>query len=335
MTRRNDPNPPQRLPMTPLPSRRLGRTGIVVSEIAMGTVELGLPYGIGVTREEQLPSEQDAVELLRQALDAGVTFFDTAPAYGRAEKLVGEAFHDRRERVVLATKCAEVVDEHGRLRHGADLQRAMEAELQQSLQTLRTDVVDVYLFHRFDPEIAADAEVARVLDRFRRKGWIRAAGASVYGLPAAQAALDAGHWEVLQVAFNLMDQRAATLFPQAEQQGVGLMARSVLLKGVLSARGEKLHPALAAVQAHRAAYQALLSQRGGQLSDLATQFALAYRQISSVLLGIDRAEYLEQAIRLAQSPGLTPDQIQRAEALAFPTPEFLDLSRWAREGWLV
>ena len=66
--------------------RVLGRTGFEVSEISFGTVELGIPYGFGVKNQTQMPSEQQAIKLLDDALDAGINFFDTARAYGRSEE---------------------------------------------------------------------------------------------------------------------------------------------------------------------------------------------------------------------------------------------------------
>ncbi len=72
--------------------RDLGNTGIEVSEIAFGSVSLGIPYGIGVKDETDMPSENQAVGLLHNALDHGINFFDTARHYGRSESIFGKAF---------------------------------------------------------------------------------------------------------------------------------------------------------------------------------------------------------------------------------------------------
>ena len=79
--------------------RRLGRTGLQVSEIGLGTVELGLDYGVPVAGEHLRPPEEHAARLLNQALDLGVNFIDTARAYGASEEIIGRALKGRRERV--------------------------------------------------------------------------------------------------------------------------------------------------------------------------------------------------------------------------------------------
>src|SRR5690606_18932773 len=85
--------------------RKLGNTGLMVSEIAFGGVEIGMPYGIGIQGEKDMLSEKQAITLLHTATDMGVNFFDTARMYGNSETLMGKAFRDRRKEVIIATKC--------------------------------------------------------------------------------------------------------------------------------------------------------------------------------------------------------------------------------------
>ena len=95
--------------------RLLGQTGIRVSEIAFGGVEIGLPYGIGVHSTTDMPSRSEAIRLLHSAVDNGINFFDTARMYGVSESIMGQAFHDRRDHVVVSTKCLHLRDESGEL----------------------------------------------------------------------------------------------------------------------------------------------------------------------------------------------------------------------------
>ena len=85
--------------------RTLGRTSLKVSEIAFGGVEIGMSYGIGVNSHNDMLSEKEAIRLLHEAADTGINFFDTARAYGKSEHIMGKAFADRRESVVISTKC--------------------------------------------------------------------------------------------------------------------------------------------------------------------------------------------------------------------------------------
>lgn len=91
-------------------TRKLGKTGIEVSEIAFGGVEIGIPYGIGVNSHADMLSRDKAVELLHEALDKGINFFDTARLYGESESIMGEVFHKRRDKVILSTKCRHFKD---------------------------------------------------------------------------------------------------------------------------------------------------------------------------------------------------------------------------------
>ena len=85
--------------------RTLGNTGIHVSEIAFGGVEIGVPYGIGVKSAADMLSVKEAINLLHTAIDSGINFFDTARMYGTSENIMGNAFKSRRSEVVIATKC--------------------------------------------------------------------------------------------------------------------------------------------------------------------------------------------------------------------------------------
>jgi aryl-alcohol dehydrogenase-like predicted oxidoreductase len=112
------------------------------------------------------------------------------------------------------------------------------------------------------------------------------------------------------------------------------MVRSALLKGILSDRGAHLHPALHRVEMHRQTYQRVLDAHGLTLAALATKFALSFAEVSAVLLGIDRAAYLEQALAAAGGNPLPPGTVAELRASAYPDPDFLDLPAWDRKGWL-
>ncbi|MEZ4616471.1 MAG: aldo/keto reductase [Caldilineaceae bacterium] len=90
--------------MTIMHYRTLGRTGLKVSALALGTVELGMDYGIGTPDHFVRPPEMAAIALVHAALDVGINFIDTARAYGESEVVLGKALRGRRDQVVLATK---------------------------------------------------------------------------------------------------------------------------------------------------------------------------------------------------------------------------------------
>jgi len=122
--------------------RTLGRTGLTVSALALGTVELGMDYGIAAPGHFTRPVETAAIDLVHAALDAGVTFIDTARAYGESEAVLGKALQGRRDQVVLATKVG-LHRPDGSLPAGETLRAEMLTSLETSLRLLQTDRVDL------------------------------------------------------------------------------------------------------------------------------------------------------------------------------------------------
>jgi aryl-alcohol dehydrogenase-like predicted oxidoreductase len=314
--------------------RFLGKTGLEVSEIAFGGVEIGLPYGIGVESREDMLSEKQAIALLHEAVDKGINFFDTARLYGDSENIMGKAFVKRRPEIVLASKCRHFRDREGKLPPAHLLKSFIEDSLAESLSALQTDYLDVFMLHQADAEILESAAIADVFQDLKRKGMIRATGASTY-LPAETArAISSGNWDVIQLPFNLMDQRHSACFESAEHHGIGLVVRSVLLKGLLSDRGKNLHPALAEVETHIRGYHTFLNEDFPDLPTLATRFALSFESIASVLVGIDKTEYLNNALGTANGHYMDSQMLRKAKVAAYPDPEFLNLPYWDRMGWL-
>ena len=313
--------------------RVLGKTDIAVSEIAFGGVEIGIPYGIGVNSEADMLSRGEAVSLLHEALDKGINFFDTARLYGESEAIMGEAFHDRRDRLVLATKCKHFKNNDGQIPSYQVLKKIIESSLEESLGLLKTDYVDVFMLHQADLEILANDDVKEIFTKLKDTGKVRAIGASTYTSAETKRAIEKG-WDVIQLPFNLMDQQQADNFNFAEEKGTGIVVRSVLMKGLLSDKGRGLHPALQQVEQHIGKYRELLTDEIPEISTLATKFALSFKQVSAVLVGIDRSEYLNKALHSVDGRLLNAAELSESKALVYPDPSFLDLPQWDRLGWL-
>jgi aryl-alcohol dehydrogenase-like predicted oxidoreductase len=131
-----------------------------------------------------------------------------------------------------------------------------------------------------------------------------------------------------------MDQSHGDLFDSAVQNGTGIVVRSALFKGILTDRGRNLHPALKSVEEHKKLYTPILERTGLSLPDLATKFVLSNNQVSSVLVGIDRMEYLQKALEVADGNYFDKDLLTQIQNSAYPEPEFLNLSEWNKKGWL-
>lgn len=314
--------------------RPLGKTGLEVSEIAFGGVEIGMPYGIGVEGAKDMLTEAEAIHLLHTSLDEGINFFDTARLYGHSEAIMGKAFHDRRDQAIIASKSVYFRDETGKIPAYPRLKQIIETSLQESLAALQTNYIDIYMLHQVDEEILENEDVIRIYADLKASGLIRATGASTYTVTQTRKAIETGIWDVIQLPFNLMDQRQASTFDAAAKAGVGIVVRSVLFKGILSQRGKNLHPALKDVETHVRNYEQLLNDSIIDLPALATKFALSYNDVSSILVGIDRMEYLYKSLEVANGKYLDMSILSKAKELSYPDPDFLDLHKWDKMGWL-
>jgi len=277
--------------------RTLGRTGLTVSALALGTVELGMDYGIAAPGHFTRPVETAAIDLVHAALDAGVTFIDTARAYGESEAVLGKALQGRRDQVVLATKVG-LHRPDGSLPAGETLRAEMLTSLETSLRLLQTDRVDLWQLHNVDAGVLARREeIAAIFAEVQASGKVRAVGGSFYGAELPRQALDFDLFDVIQVTYSVFDQRLADqVLPLAQAKNVGVMVRSVLLKGALTERAEYLPARLDALRTRSRHYRQLVAEAdlGLTPAQVAIGFALAQPQISSVLVGIRSLEELTE-----------------------------------------
>ncbi len=317
--------------------RQLGKTELMVSRLSLGTVALGLPYGIASQSEPGVdsqagmppPSDRDAIYLVHQALDGGINFIDTALAYGRSEELLGQALQDRREQVVLTTKVG-CHDAAGEVLHGTALRQHMQESIASSLGLLRTDHVDLLMLHSASVDILEKGEALNVLQDFQRLGYTRYIGASTYGIDAPRMAIDQGV-EALQVAYNILDQRMADdIFPLADSAGIGIIVRSIFLKGVLTPRADDLPEHLTPLKQRSETVKRIAAQLTPPLSriEVALRFALSQTHIASVLVGVHSGSELSTALGFAKAGELPRSTMARLELLRWDNPTMLDPSTW-------
>lgn len=218
--------------------RPLGRSGLTVSALALGTMNFGSDWhGAGAL------GEPEASSLIDLALERGVTVLDTADVYGRgaAEELLGRVLGARRQRLLLATKVL------GRMREddpssGGLSARHIEEAAEGSLRRLRTDRLDLYMPHGWDPAVPLE-ETLEALHRLVKAGKVRALGCSNFSGPQLAQALGAagrGGWtrfEFDQVQYSLAARFCEEdLVPAAGRAGVSLMAWSPLAGGYLTGK---------------------------------------------------------------------------------------------------
>jgi aryl-alcohol dehydrogenase-like predicted oxidoreductase len=310
--------------------RTLGRTNLSVSALALGTVELGLDYGIQAPGHFGRPAENAAIRLVHVALDAGVNLIDTARAYGDSETVLGRALRGRRDRVVLATKVG-VHRRDGMLPPDEELRRHMLAELETSLLHLQTDYVDLWQLHNVDAAVLARRdELAAIFAEARSSGKARWSGGSFYGAVLPAQALADDLFDVLQVTYSVFDQRIADrVLPLSRSANVGVLVRSVLLKGALTERADHLPDHLETLRARSRSFRQSVSSAGLGLrpAQAALAFALAEPQIDAVLVGVRSEEELYENLE-AVAIELPQDFLAQLRSLRVEDEELLNPGTW-------
>ncbi len=303
--------------------RRVGQTGLKVSELCLGTMTFG-----------NQADERTAFAILDRAAEAGVTFLDTADCYpvppapetaGRTEEIVGKWLATKRDRFVVATKC--------RVRTGTGpndeglSRRHILRSVEDSLRRLRTDYIDLYQAHSPDPETPLE-ESLRAFDDLVRQGKVRYVGCSNF--PAWLVALGLGHsarlglarFDCVQPRYNLLHRDIeAELLPLCRDQGVGVIAYNPLAGGFLSGKYTSLGEPPPGTRFslgktgelyrerywHQAQHEAVgrlkqyFDDRGMSLVRVAVAWVLAQQGITSAILGASRPEQLADSLAGAEA----------------------------------
>lgn len=306
-----------------LQARKLGKTGISVSELALGTWGLAS----GAYGRVELPT---FVRTVSDALAKGITTFDMAPLWGagEAETTVGMAVAPQRDRVCLISRA-------GRQVHGHDVvtdfsTAALRRDLEASLERLGTDYLDVWLLHQPTEAAFEQDDLGELIEALKQEGKIRAWGASVSGITQAQAALNANA-EVLCVVHNLLQPNILDgVRTDLDHKQVGILATSPLNYGLLSGHWAEGHQF--ALGDHRAdRWDAITFQQRVRLvtallpmiqppiptlTGLALRFVLAEPLVSAALLGARTPAHVKEAVASIQEPPyLAEPQLQRLQEL--------------------
>lgn len=215
--------------------RPLGRTGLSVSAVGLGTVKLGRTQGVNYPTAFELPSDEHAGELLRTAADLGVTLIDTAPAYGSSEERLGSlmkrhAWFGGRGRWVVSTEVGEAF-EHGVSSFDFSPE-GVRASVERSLQRLGVGVLDLVLIHSSgdDERILCESGAVETLGELKRAGMIRAAGISSKTVAGGLLALDLG-LDVLMLTLNTGDTSQLPVVEEAGRRGAGVLIKKGLASG--------------------------------------------------------------------------------------------------------
>jgi aryl-alcohol dehydrogenase-like predicted oxidoreductase len=207
--------------------RPLGRTGLCVAPVGLGTVKIGRNEGVKYPKGFALPTDKEVAALLDRALELGVNLIDTAPAYGSSEERLGAFVKAHRAEIVLATKCGEFF-EKGASRWDFS-KKALAGQIAASLKKLKTEAVDVLLLHSDGKDEAVLKKGLDALLAARRRGQARAIGISAKTEAGIRAAI--GQVDVIMAPFNRADRKLETALAAARKAGLGVLAIKTVEQG--------------------------------------------------------------------------------------------------------
>ena len=321
--------------------RKMGRTGLVVSEVCLGTMTFGAQC-----------DERTSIAIMDKAQSWGVNFFDTADVYplppkietaGRTEEIAGRWMKEKRRQFVLATKCRFAV---GPGPNDVGLSRKhILAAVDASLQRLQTDYIDLYQVHAPDPLTPLD-ETLRALDDLVHSGKVRYIGCSNFGAWQLARALwlsdrmNLARFDCLQPRYNLLYREVeAEVLPLCRDEGVGVIVYNPLAGGLLTGKYKKGQTPVEGTrftlgksgdlyrerywqESHLDAVESLqlfLQKRSKPLIQAALAWVLAQEGITSAIVGATRPEQLDQSLP-GSSLTLEPEELAACDDVWFNLP---------------
>jgi aryl-alcohol dehydrogenase-like predicted oxidoreductase len=310
--------------------RRLGKTGLEVSEIGFGAWGIGKSQWLGAEDVESLRA-------LNRAIDLGLNFIDTALSYGEghSERLVGQVVREREERVYVATK---IPPKNGKWPAPAGLHpdETFPADhvrecTHRSLKNLGLDSIDVQQFHVWHDEWVGEGDWLEAVEDLKKEGKIRFFGVSINDHQPQHAIrlIETGVVDTVQVIYNVFDQSPEDeLFPACQEHDVGVIVRVPFDEGALTARitpettfekgdfrndyfrGDRKQEVYERVSAIIAA----LGVTEDEMAEVALRYVLSHPAVSTVIPGMRSVRNVERNMAVGDGRGLPEDQVRRLKA---------------------
>ena len=268
------------------------------AKIALGTVQFGLPYGI--SNKNGQVSYGDAKDILRLAAEAGIDTLDTAYDYGTSEEVLGKVLKNEKLRFKIISKLPIISTL-------SELNKVIEI----SLLRLNQTAIYGYLIHDFDSFINKP-KIWDELKKFKRQNVIQKIGFSLY-YPHQLETLEKYHvdYDIIQVPFNVFDQRFVSFFPELRAHGVEIHTRSIFLQGLFFQAIDKLNESFNSVKNKIIGIQDIANKYGIRLSELLLGFGLLNENINRVIIGVDSIDHLKNNINVLN----TMDKIEQIREL--------------------
>ena len=295
-----------------------------ISRICLGTAQLGMDYGINNLTGK--PSLEESRSIVRKAIERGITAFDTAPAYGDSEQVLGRCLGEWPGEYVVVSKVSAINWQSG----AATAPQEVRKGIQSTLLNLGAPRLGICLFHRFEDMYMQGRAGLNALSSVKEEGLVEKIGCSVYTPDEAESCLRLPACEVIQVPFNLADKRLLEIgfFRKAKASGKLVFVRSVYLQGLFFK--PELPAGLADFEPFRAKLEALAAAEGLSLTELALRYALSVEGIDSVIIGVETAAQLGKNLDLVEK-GMLPERlVEEINGLGTAAEYAIDPRQWPR-----
>jgi aryl-alcohol dehydrogenase-like predicted oxidoreductase len=312
--------------------RKLGKTNFNISEIALGTWQVGGKCGSAF-------NEKTADELINTAIDNGANFIDTADVYenGLSETAVGRVVRSRSERIYVATKCGRQINPHGNEGYQPKI---LQQFVEDSLKRTGLETLDLIQLHCPPSEVYYRPEIFELFDRLKDQGKIQNLGVSVEKVEEGLKAIEYPNVATIQIIFNLFRQRPSELFfREAQKKDVGIIARVPLASGLLTGlfdgtttfgaqdhrnfnrdgaafdKGETFSGIDYELGLKAVGELKKLFPDATNLAPIALQWILTFNEISCIIPGASKTSHVASNVSVFDLPKLTPEKLAKMNAI--------------------
>ncbi len=276
--------------------KRLGKSDLCISELTLGTMSLGT-------------NKQDAERIIDYALDNGINHLDTADLYdfGKNEEIIGEVIKKKRDQIILTTKVGNHFDSEKRDWFWDPSKKYIKTAVKESLRRLQTDYIDFYMLHggTIDDPIE---ETIDAFEQLKKEGLIRAYGISSIRPNVIREYVKHSNIDAVMMQYNLLDRRPEEeIFSLLESNGISVLARGPLAKGMLSSNGNHIIQEKGAdgyldytVTELQTIFKELSSylEEGQFMNELALKYILKSSVVSSAVFGASSLEQIKENIHI-------------------------------------
>ncbi|MBQ2890690.1 MAG: aldo/keto reductase [Clostridia bacterium] len=303
--------------------------GLEFSRLQLGTVQLGVPYGINNAGGQ--PDREEAFKILDCAIEKGINILDTASGYGESEEIIGEWLKTipQEKRPTIVTKMMD-------LDHSSydALKADVFAKVEESRRKLGVETIDVLMLHRFDDYTNDRENMMKVFQALKDEGLIKYAGASVYSYHNWKELAESG-FDATQIPMNIFDWTQITNggLSELEKSGMMVFVRSVYLQGLIFRNPDDLPAHMDYCVEPLKKFHGLCEKYKLTPAELAMSFVLSLKGIHGLVLGSEKVEQVEQNVELFENTVRFGDaEMEEIRGLfEVMDPRVINPSEWEKE----